>query len=139
MNFCIDEFWLVLTFPITCANWGLWWCLKKSGYEESITYQKKTAPERKSKNIRRNIIWFNPPFSRNVQTNVGHTFLRLINKHFPKHTKLNKNVNKGNVKVSYSCMQNMACIIKAHNKQILEKTSEQTKSCNCRKKKINAP
>ena len=29
-----------------------------------------------------NIIWFNPPFSRNVSTNVAKKFLQLLDKHF---------------------------------------------------------
>ena len=34
----------------------------------------------------RNIIWFNPPYSMNVQTNIGREFLNLVSKHFPKAT-----------------------------------------------------
>ena len=109
--------------------------LKKSGYEESLTYREKNVGRREKKNRQRNVIWFNPPFSKNVQTNVGHTFLRLISKHFPKNTKLHKIFNKNTIKVSYSCMENMACIVKAHNKQITRKDQEKPKqSCNCRKK-----
>jgi hypothetical protein len=32
---------------------------------------------------RRNIIWFNLPFSKTIQTNVCRNFLQLIGKHFP--------------------------------------------------------
>ena len=38
-----------------------------------------------------NIIWFNPPFSRNATTNVAKKFLNLLDKHFPKSNKLRKN------------------------------------------------
>ena len=31
-----------------------------------------------------NITWFNPPYCKNVQTNVAYKFLRLLDKHFPK-------------------------------------------------------
>ena len=31
----------------------------------------------------RNIIWFNPPFSKNVATKIGRYFLNLLGKHFP--------------------------------------------------------
>ena len=68
-----------------------------------------------------------PPFSKNVQTNVGHTFLRLISKHFPKNATLHKIFNKNTIKVSYSCMENMASIIKAHSKQITRKDREKPK------------
>ena len=63
----------------------------------------------------------------------------MLNKQFPKHSKLHKIFNKNNVKVSYSCMQNMACIIKSHNKNITTQTTENTtKSCDCRDKE-NCP
>ena len=36
-----------------------------------------------SRNRNRNIIWFNPSFSRNVKTNIGKTLLKLIQKTIP--------------------------------------------------------
>ena len=67
----------------------------------------------------RNIIWYNPPFSNNLQTNIGKTFLRLVLKHFPKHHKYHSLFIKNNVKVSYSCMENMGSIINKHNKKVI--------------------
>ena len=71
----------------------------------------------------------------NVETNIGKTFLKLIDKHFPKTNKFHKIFNRNNVKVSYSCLPNFANIIKSHNNRILseEKTQDQPK-CNCRQK-----
>ena len=57
-------------------------------------------------------MWFNPPFNANVSTNVAKTFLRLIDKHFTRSYKLNKVFNRNTVKVSYSCTENMAKLIK---------------------------
>ena len=73
----------------------------------------------------------------NVETNIGKTFLKLIDKHFPKTNKFHKIFNRNNVKVSYSCLPNFANIIKSHNNRILseEKTQDQPK-CNCRQKDI---
>ena len=56
----------------------------------------------------REIIWFNPPFSQSVSTNVGQIFLRVLDMHFPKSHKLHKIFNRGSVKISYSYMENMA-------------------------------
>ena len=87
----------------------------------------------------RNIIWFNPPFSVNVQTNVARSFLCLIDKHYPKSHVLHKIFNRNNVKVSYSCMSNMARVVKSHNAKILGKvdaSSASNKQCNCRKKEL---
>ena len=71
----------------------------------------------------------------NVETNIGKTFLKLIDKHFPKTNKFHKLFNRNNVKVSYSCLPNFANMIKSHNNRILseEKTQDQPK-CNCRQK-----
>ena len=109
--------------------------LKSSGYTEGITYLDKQPT--KKRNRQRNVIWFNPPFSNNVTTNIGATFLKLINKHFPKKSKLNKIFNRNTVKISYSCMPNIASIIKAHNKQISTSgTGTDPITCNCRKKDL---
>ena len=83
----------------------------------------------------RKIIWFNPPYSRNVQSNVGKAFLGLITRHFPASHKYHKIFNKNTVKVSYSCMDNMERIIKKHNQKILNANqTTTTHGCNCRKK-----
>ena len=69
----------------------------------------------KKYNRARNIIWFNPPFSENVETNIGKIFLKLIKKHFPPGSKLSKIFNKNTLKLSYSCMPNTKSIISKHN------------------------
>ena len=71
----------------------------------------------------------------NVETNIGKTFLKLIDQHFPKTNKFYKIFNRNNVKVSYSCLPNSTNMIKSHNYRILseEKTQDQPK-CNCRQK-----
>ena len=59
--------------------------LTKSRFNDDITYTPVTESnnsERK-KTRKRKIIWFNPSYSRNVETNIGETFLKLLKKHFP--------------------------------------------------------
>ena len=91
--------------------------LKSSGYKEKIRYD-KNQNQRSQRNRSRNTIWFNPPFSQNVQTNVAKSFLQLVDKHFPRSHKLHKIFNRNNLKVSHSCTTNMANIINSHNKKI---------------------
>jgi len=81
--------------------------LSEAGYKYKIQY--KTIEKRK--NRPRKTIWFNPPFSLNVKTNIGKAFLKLVEKHFPKHHKLSKIFNKNSIKLRYSCMDNMAKLI----------------------------
>ena len=47
---------------------------------QNLEYKKTT--EKTQKNRRWNIIWFNPPFNKNANTNVAKRFLSLIDNHF---------------------------------------------------------
>ena len=114
--------------------------MQKSGYHSELQSLNTPAQEKK-KTRRRNIVWFNPPFSEHVGTNIGKIFLRLLAKHFPPHHRLHKICNKNNVKLSYSCMPNMAAVISRHNKKNLttnKSCSCRAPPCNCRDKK-NCP
>ena len=55
---------------------------------------------------------------------------------FPKKLKATENIQQLNtVKVSYSCMPNLASIIKTHNNEVSKDTSMcSQKPCNCQKK-----
>lgn len=114
--------------------------LKTNGYRESLQYVRDdNRTDRRRRNRPRNIIWFNPPYSENVQTNIARSFLHLVDKHFPRSHILHKVFNRNNVKVSYSCTNNMASIIKSHNSKILAKDGnhiESNRSCNCRNKDL---
>ena len=66
--------------------------LKDSGYECSLKYQKTS--DAKKRNRSRKAIYFNPPFSKSVKTNVIKLFLSLIDKHFPKSHRLHKCFNR---------------------------------------------
>ena len=105
--------------------------LNKAGYDHQLNYNPSTDRNTTRKRTR-NIIWFNPPFSKNVKTNIGKRFFALLDKHFPKDNKLHKIFNRNTVKLSYSCTDNMAKIISNHNKNIQRKDREQHRQCNCR-------
>ena len=111
--------------------------LAASGYTEKIEYIPTTTQTTRRRS--RNIIWYNPPYSINVQTNIAKKFLYLITKHFPKEHKLYKAFNRNNIKVSYSCLPNVASIIHAHNKKILYNNQPSNNAgCNCVQKE-NCP
>ena len=71
--------------------------------------------EPKKKTRKRNITWFNPPFRKNVATNVGNKFFTLLSSCFPPNNKLHKIINKNTVKIIYSCVNNVQQIINSHN------------------------
>ena len=85
------------------------------------------------------MIWFNPPYSKSLKTNIGKYFFRLKKKHFPPGHKLHKIFNKNTLKLSYSCMPNLKAKFNGHSKTILENTPPpKTKLCNCLEKE-NCP
>ena len=92
--------------------------LKESGYNYKLQYS-PNANKTKRNSRKRNIIWFNPPYSKNVTTKVAAYFINLVKRHFPSNHKFHKIFNKNNLKVSYSCMPNMNSIINAHNKTVI--------------------
>ena len=113
--------------------------LKSSGYNDKLAYNPDKTQKKKQR--KRNIMWFNPPYDLQVETNVGRSFLTLVEKHFPRHHKLNKIINKNNVKVSYSCMPNISSHISSHNIATLNKSkpTEQVNPdalCNCNNKAL---
>jgi hypothetical protein len=55
--------------------------LKRSNYDVPLQYSacdNSSSFTPTNRRRRRNIIWFNPPFSKTVRTNVGRNFLQLI-------------------------------------------------------------
>ena len=110
--------------------------LSRSGYTQQLAYIPEETEPPKRKKRSRNIIWFNPPYSVSVKSNIARKFLNLIDRHFPRTHRFYKNFNRNNVKVSYSCMPNVANQIKSHNAKIINKTEPQVNriTCNCRKR-----
>ena len=111
--------------------------LISSGYVENIKYiNEPPQPNRQARKRGRNIIWYNPPFSMNVRTDIGRKFLNLIERHFPNSHRFHKVFNKNNVKLSYSCLPNISSMIQSHNKRTLtqNRSNAITNSCNCRQK-----
>ena len=108
----------------------------KSKLDHKLTYQKHDQKKDNSQQRKRQIIWFNPQYSKNVTTKVGKFFLNLIDKHFPLHYKFHKFFNRNNVKISYSFLPNIKSIINAHNRNILYPSPTiGRRTCNC----INIP
>ena len=66
------------------------------------------------RNCNKKIVWY-----------IGRIFLRLIDKHFPRHHKYWKLFNRNNVKISYSYIPNIASA---------EPVPTDIKECSCRRK-----
>jgi hypothetical protein len=78
--------------------------LKESGFDDQLKYLPRPTLQNPRNNRARNVIWFNPPYSANVLTNVGRAVLELVDKHFPPGNTLKKIFNRNTIKISYSCI-----------------------------------
>ena len=108
----------------------------KSGYRYNLSFNATlNQSPRPLRNTKQNITWFNPPYSKNMETNVGKCFPSLIDMHFPKSNPLHKIFNRNTLKLSYSCMGNIKTIISNHNKAVISKS---TRTYNQTKKSYNS-
>ena len=92
--------------------------ISKCAFNDDIIYTpliESNNPKRQNTR-KRKITWFNPPYSMNVETNIGKIFLKLEKKHFPRNRSFHKIFNKNNVNISHSCVRNINSIIESHNK-----------------------
>jgi hypothetical protein len=101
--------------------------INDSGYDYELKYEPPVTTQ--SNKQRRNR-------TRNVSTNIGREFLKILDEEFPKDHPLSKIFNRNTVKVSYGCTANVKHIIDGHNKIILTKQTESVpdeKTCNYNK------
>ena len=84
---------------------------------------------------KRKITYFNPPYSQNIQSNIGEQFFKALDKCFPQNHVLRKVINRNTVKLSYRCMPNIQRKISTHNAKVLQTETgleEEVPLCNCR-------
>ena len=111
--------------------------LAKSGYNHQLKFENNSTIKT-NKTRKRKIIYFQPPFCKSVETNIGKLFLSLVRKTFTKDHPLYKILNPKSIKLSYCCLPNCKQVITSHNKKLLRSKTDYnttTKKCNCRNKK----
>ena len=94
----------------------------------------ETSENTNNRNRQLKILWFDPPFSQSVKTNIGKVSLKLVRKHFPRHHKLHKFFITNTLRLSYCCMKNISNITKQHNATALSTSTTPKRLCNCRNK-----
>ena len=92
--------------------------LNDSGYTFNLKYEPVGEKGDKKRIRGRKVIYFNPPFSANVSTNIGAKFLRIVDSCIPPGHILRKIINRNSIKVSYRCMPNMKKALGKHNSKI---------------------
>ena len=58
--------------------------LTDAGYHHELKYDAEKNKRERTKKRKRKTVWFNPPYSKNVATNIGKEFFNLLRVHFPK-------------------------------------------------------
>ena len=98
--------------------------IDSSGYNHKLQFDHPSlsTPASKPKSRKRKITWYNPPFSKNVKTNIGQSFLKIIDEEFSTSNPLHKIFNRNTLKISYCCMPNIKQTLDGHNKGILSKS-----------------
>lgn len=89
--------------------------LRNSTYHNKESKFQKEEQNTHKRKRNRNILWFQPPFSRNVITNVAEISHNLVSKHFPKSNKLQKFFNR-NTHCQNELLLHLSCIFRYHNK-----------------------
>ena len=106
--------------------------LNKSNFKYKLKYR-ETINHNKKKTRKRKCLYYNPPFCKSVQTNIGKLFLALLDKHFGKSSEYHKIINRNCVKLSYCCSPNILALINGHNRRLTSHTEEKNeKLCNCK-------
>ena len=103
--------------------------LKNSGSQATIKFEKPSQNKRRNRN--KKVIWFNPPFSLSIKTDIGKEFFKLIRKHFPRNHSFRKIFNLNTIRISFSLMKTMKNLIKQHDARVLKNEEHSEKiSCN---------
>ena len=79
--------------------------LKESGYKHELKMPDtaSTGPRNSngSNRKKREVMYYTPPFNKDLKTKIGRIFLDLVRKHFPAHHKLHPILNKNTLKLSF--------------------------------------
>lgn len=107
--------------------------LDSAGYSHKLKYEKldiqkmNKKSNKKNKNRKRRIFWFNPPYDMAVKTNVGKKFLEIIDKCFPPGHILRPYFNRHTCKISYRTLPNMYAKISVHNHKVTKMYNDANK------------
>jgi len=117
--------------------------LVRANYDHKLTYYQNNNnnnSRKKNRTRTRNCIYFNPPYSKNVKTNIIAEFLKIV-RNFPKHNILAPMMNTNKIKASYKTVPNMARQVSRKNGRILKQhAAPPPPSCNCqRSRKPDCP
>ena len=119
--------------------------LERSGYSYELKFEKVNIHDlnnndgRQKKSRKRQIFWFNPVFDKQVETNVGAEFLKILDTTIPRGHVLHKLFNRHTVKISYRTLGNLAKTISTHNYKVLNEYERQHQQQQAQQQQQPAP
>ena len=119
--------------------------LERSGYSYELKFEKVNIHDlnnndgRRKKSRKRQIFWFNPVFDKQVETNVGAEFLKILDTTIPRGHVLHKLFNRHTVKISYRTLGNLAKTISTHNYKVLNEYERQHQQQQAQQQQQPAP
>ena len=115
--------------------------LDRAGYSYKLRfYQTNNNSNKNNRTRTRNCVYWNPPFTKNVKTNLIAEFLKIV-RSFPQHNVLKPMINTNKIKASYRTVPNMASQVSRKNGRVLkQRVAPPPPTCNCqRSRKPNCP
>ena len=109
--------------------------LDKGCYNYQLNFEATLPNPTKQIRTRKRFFYLVQPNRKNVATNIGRTFLKILDKEFPADHVLHKIFKRNTVTISYSGMSNIKQNIDGQNKSKLSNDHQlkKSKKCNCRK------
>ena len=117
--------------------------LVRAGYDYKLRFYQtnNTNSSKKNRTRTRKCVYWNPPFSKNVKTNLVAEFLKII-RSFPQSNVLAPMINTNKIKASYKTVPNMARQVSRKNGRVLKSgdAPPPPPTCNCqRSRKPDCP
>ena len=113
--------------------------LTKSGYTYNLKWiENRNLVNKNKKKNKKDILYFNPPWSNIISTPIGRNFIALIRKWFESNPLLKDKFNTKKLKMSYCTMENVIAMQTRRNKRILTPNHEEP-YCNCNRSNSECP
>ena len=106
--------------------------LENAGHQYTLKWKKNDTTRPRRKLRKKEVCYYNPPYSKSIKTNIGQKFISLVKKWFCNNPTMKSKFSTSTLKVSYSNCPNISQIINKNNNKILNSINTPThKECNC--------
>ena len=106
--------------------------LENAGYRHTLKWKEEDSIRPRRKLRKKEVCFYNPPYSKSIKTNIGQRFIGLVKKWFSNNPTMKSKFSTSTLKVSYSNCPNISQVINKNNNKVLNSTNTPThRECNC--------